>query len=83
MWIDRRCYVFEAKSGQPLLGVLTLKSISHAARKTGNARIKEFEMDTMTGRKKVTRYQDEFESATEGYLIKGTEQEPRWEKSKS
>jgi hypothetical protein len=78
MFINRRLYQFQNSSSQPDQGLLILGPHQGRVRKTGRTQQSLVKMDTMTGKKQVIQYYDEFESLDAQYQLEGNSDEPRW-----
>ena len=78
MLINRRLYRFRPDAGNPSVGRLILGNTAHLARKTVQTMVTVMTLDTMTGRKRVNVYYDEFESEEALYSLGGGQDAPCW-----
>ena len=78
MLINRRAYCFKPDLPPNHCGWLTVGEVTYYAYKTGKTVHAHLTKDTMTGKKSVLQYYDEFESRDKSHDLAGDSDQPHW-----
>ena len=78
MLINRRLYRFIPVDKNAFEGLLTLDGVTKKARRKERSSTANQSIDSMTGRKEVVQYYDEFETLDAFFVIAGEADRPQW-----